>query len=211
MFEAGRQVADWSGAPWMQENPVTMLSSIPHIGKPDYYFHPWQYAALCEGDNYTKKTCIWGGNGFVMPEPCPAPHLGPPDNRIHFASPTDDRGDVRSAARWDLLAQCSRRTRRTLVNSRRPQNDLRRIAPAGRHPMKPFMMKFTQGKGSAEREIYVNMNQVCYISTDGATGSVLTFAATIQHELAYLCVKESLAEMGARPEWKPTHSSQESK
>jgi hypothetical protein len=98
MFEAGRQVADWSGAPWMQENPVTMMSSVPHLGKPDYYFHPWEYAGLCEDDNYTKKTCIWSGNGFVMPPPCPAPHLGPPDNRIHFASPTDDRGDVRSAA-----------------------------------------------------------------------------------------------------------------
>ncbi len=98
MFEAGRQVADWSGAPWMQENPVTMLSSIPHIGKPQYYFHPWQFTSLCEDDNYTKNTCIWGGNGFVMPEPCPALHLGPPDDRIHKASPTDDRGDVRSAA-----------------------------------------------------------------------------------------------------------------
>jgi hypothetical protein len=33
-----------------------------------------------------------------MPERCPALHLGAPDNRIHFASPADDRGDVRSAA-----------------------------------------------------------------------------------------------------------------
>jgi hypothetical protein len=98
MFEAGRQIGDWSGAPWMQENPVTMLSSIPHLGKPDHYFHPWEYAGLCADDNYTKKTSIWCGNGFVMPEKCPAPHLGPPDNRIHFASPTDDRGNVRSAA-----------------------------------------------------------------------------------------------------------------
>lgn len=97
-FEAGRQIGDWSGAPWAQENPVTMLSSIPHIGKPDHYFHPWQYTQFCPEDNYTKKTCIWGGNGFVMPEPCPDLSLGEPDNRIHFASPTDDRGDIRSAA-----------------------------------------------------------------------------------------------------------------
>lgn len=96
MFEAGRQIGDWSGAPWAQENPVTMLSSIPHIGKPDHYFHPWQYTQFCPEDNYTKKTCIWGGNGFVMPEPCPDLSLGEPDNRIHFASPTDDRADVRS-------------------------------------------------------------------------------------------------------------------
>jgi hypothetical protein len=99
LFESGRQVAEWSGAPYCQEQPVTMLASIPHIGKPHYYFHPWQYAALCEADNYTKKTAIWGGNGFLMPEPCPAPHLGPPDKKkIHFASPGDDRGDIRSEA-----------------------------------------------------------------------------------------------------------------
>lgn len=53
----------------------------------------------------------------------------------------------------------------------------------------PFM-KFKQGKGSAERAIYVNLDQVCYISTDGATGSVLTFAAVIGEEPAYLCVNE---------------------
>jgi hypothetical protein len=98
MFEAGGQVADWSGAPYCQENPVTMLSSVPHIGKPQYYFHPWQYTMLCRDDNYTKNTCIWGGNGFVMPAPCPDLTLGPPDNRIHFASPGDDRGNTRSAA-----------------------------------------------------------------------------------------------------------------
>lgn len=97
-FEAGRQIGDWSGAPWMQENPVTMLSSIPHIGKPQHYFHPWQYAGWCEDDNYTKNTCIWCGNGFVMPSPYPASHLGPPDDRIHKATPSDDRGDIRSAA-----------------------------------------------------------------------------------------------------------------
>jgi hypothetical protein len=98
MFEAGRQIGEWSGAPYMQENPVGVLSSIPHIGKPDHYFHPWQYAGWCEADNYTKNTCIWSGNGFVMPSPFPAPHLGQPDDRIHKASPSDHRGDIRSAA-----------------------------------------------------------------------------------------------------------------
>lgn len=98
MFEAGRQIGEWSGAPYAQENPVGLLSSIPHIGKPDYYFHPWQYAGLCEADNYTKKTCIWAGNGFVMPPAVLAPHLGTPDDRIHKASPGDDRSNIRSAA-----------------------------------------------------------------------------------------------------------------
>lgn len=98
MFEAGRQIGDWSGAPWMQENPITIMSSIPHLGKPDHYFHPSHYAGLCEADNYTKNTAIWCGNGFVMPPPCPAPHLGPPDDRIHKAPPGADRADFRSAA-----------------------------------------------------------------------------------------------------------------
>lgn len=98
MFEAGRQIGEWSGAPYMQENPVGVLSSIPHIGKPDHYFHPWEYAGWCEDDNYTKYTCIWSGNGFVMPPKRPAPHLGAPDDRIHKATPSDDRGDIRSAA-----------------------------------------------------------------------------------------------------------------
>jgi hypothetical protein len=68
--------------------------------------------------------------------------------------------------------------------------------------MKPFMMKFKQGKGDAERDVYVNMTQVCYIATDGATGSVLTFAAVVQDEPAYLCVNETPDEIGARSEWK---------
>lgn len=120
MFEAGGQVADWSGAPYCQENPVGVLSSVPHIGTPHFYFDPFQYSGYEPADYYTKNTCIWGGNGFVMPEPfydraryergkaqmaerkrLKDPHYPTPDypdNRIHFASPNDDRSDVRSAA-----------------------------------------------------------------------------------------------------------------
>jgi hypothetical protein len=68
--------------------------------------------------------------------------------------------------------------------------------------MKPFMMKFRQGKDVMERDIYVNMNQVCTIATDGATGSVLTFAAVVKDGPAYVCVNESPDEIGARSEWK---------
>ena len=67
--------------------------------------------------------------------------------------------------------------------------------------MKPFMMRFKQGKGTAERSIHVNMNQVCHIMSDGGTGSVLTFCATIGDEPAYICVNESPDEIGARQEW----------
>jgi hypothetical protein len=98
-FEACRQAAAWSGAPYMLENPVTVLSSLPHIGKPDFYFHPSDYTAFERSDNYTKKTCIWCGNGFIMPPSAIDATLADikPDNRIHFASPGDDRADFRSA------------------------------------------------------------------------------------------------------------------
>lgn len=99
VFEACRQAAAWSGAPYMIENPVGVLSSIPHIGKPDFYFDPADYTAFELGDHYSKKTCLWTGNGFVMPTKARAPELvgTKPDDRIHKARPSDDRGDIRSA------------------------------------------------------------------------------------------------------------------
>jgi hypothetical protein len=95
-FEACRQAAAWSGAPYLIENPVGILSSIPHIGKPNYWFDPCDYTLYEPADNYTKKTGLWTGNGFVMPPPAKLVGLPPPDDRIHKASPGSDRGDVRS-------------------------------------------------------------------------------------------------------------------
>jgi hypothetical protein len=60
LFNACEQLADWSGAPYCLENPVGCIPT--HHRKPDYYFHPWHY-----GDLYQKYTCLWTGNGFVMP------------------------------------------------------------------------------------------------------------------------------------------------
>lgn len=68
--------------------------------------------------------------------------------------------------------------------------------------MKPFMMKLKQGKGDYERDVWVNMNQVCHIMSDGANGSVLTFCAVIANEPAYLCVNESPESIGNRSEWR---------
>lgn len=95
-FEACRQACAWSGAPYMLENPVGVLSSVPHIGKPDYYFHPCDYTGFELEDNYTKKTCLWTGGGFFMPKPFIAPGLGKPDDRIHKATPGADRATIRS-------------------------------------------------------------------------------------------------------------------
>lgn len=97
VFEACRQVAEWSGARYCIENPVGHLSSCPHIGKPNHMFHSWHYRGWCADDNYTKKTCIWSGNGFVMPPECIGDVDVEPDDRIHKAPPGDDRADIRSA------------------------------------------------------------------------------------------------------------------
>jgi len=74
-----RVIGELSQVPFFFENPVSVISSI--YRKPDYTFHPHEYGGyLPEGephplypeyfppqDAYGKKTCLWTGNGFVMP------------------------------------------------------------------------------------------------------------------------------------------------
>lgn len=101
IFSACHHAARWSGAPFFLENPVGVLSSIPHLPKPDHYFDPHEYAGyLAEGperdaEAYTKKTCLWTGNGFVMPPKLPVePVLG---SKMHTMPPGPDRERLRSA------------------------------------------------------------------------------------------------------------------
>jgi hypothetical protein len=84
--------------PWAEAGIECYCVDVKHSirRKPNHYFHPWQYTGFELGDNYTKKTCIWSGNGFVMPEPKIVEGLPPPDNRIHAAPPTEDRAAIRS-------------------------------------------------------------------------------------------------------------------
>jgi len=84
-----------AGVPWMFENPVSIFSSI--FGRPDYTFNPCDFTSYCSGDNYTKKTCLWTGGGFVMPQPARDESLGKPDNRIHACPPGPERANFRSA------------------------------------------------------------------------------------------------------------------
>lgn len=95
IVEACRKLCEASGAPYMIENPVSTLST--YWRKPDHTFHPWHFTAHEPADHYTKKTCLWTGNGFVMPRPAVEAGLGEPDDRIHKAPPSDDRSDFRSA------------------------------------------------------------------------------------------------------------------
>lgn len=95
LFEVSVKLAEWCGAPYLIENPVSTVSS--YWRKPDYTFHPYEFSDLCADDNYTKKTCLWTGGGFVMPSAQRDFHLGTPDDRIHKASHSQERADFRSA------------------------------------------------------------------------------------------------------------------
>lgn len=95
LFARGAEIMEATGAPYLIENPVSTIAS--YWRKPDYSFHPHWFTGYAPEDNYTKKTCLWVGGGFVMPPEFSDPDLGPPDNRIHFASPGEDRADFRSA------------------------------------------------------------------------------------------------------------------
>lgn len=73
-------------ARWMIENPVGKLSTL--FRRPDHYFDPYEYGGYMTGeegafhprmparDAYTKRTCLWVGGGFVMPDKKPVPHIG---------------------------------------------------------------------------------------------------------------------------------------
>ena len=85
LFARCVDIAETLECPWLIENPVSTISS--YWRKPDHRFHPWEY-----GDAYTKKTCLWTGNGFVMPERRPVfPSEG---SRMHLLPPSDDRAEA---------------------------------------------------------------------------------------------------------------------
>jgi hypothetical protein len=109
----------------MLENPVGILSNVPHIGKPDFYFDPADYTAFEYDDHYTKKTCLWTGNGFVMPPAARDPRWTgiKPDNRIHFASPGDDRADFRSMTPMGFA--------RAVFASNHPGREAKSLKPVG--------------------------------------------------------------------------------
>lgn len=74
------QLGDYFGCPYFVENPVSVLSTLWR--KPDYSFHPFEFGGylpeddqhpkwpdyIAPRDAYSKKTCLWTGRHFVMPE-----------------------------------------------------------------------------------------------------------------------------------------------
>ena len=91
------RICEHVGCRYMIENPISTLST--YWREPDHTFHPWEFAAYftATDSRYFKKTCLWTGNGFIMPRPLGDP---PEDNadahRIWRMGPSDDRADLRA-------------------------------------------------------------------------------------------------------------------
>jgi hypothetical protein len=90
-----KAMADYWDCPYYIENPVGVISTM--WKKPNYKFHPYEYGGylseaeadhpiysqITAKDEYPKKTCLWTGNGFVMPKPI---YSVPPKLENKFAS-----------------------------------------------------------------------------------------------------------------------------
>ena len=96
LFAAAAEFAEQHYCPYMIENPVSTIAT--YWRKPDYTFHPYEFGGYAGGhdDGYTKKTCLWTGGGFVMPERIPI-ELAADHDRIHKAAPGPERANIRSA------------------------------------------------------------------------------------------------------------------
>lgn len=81
--------------PYFAENPISRLATIWR--KPNHYFNPCDYGGYLSDaeayhpkfpdiiparDAYNKKTCLWSGNGFIMPEPKPVKPISK-DSPLH--------------------------------------------------------------------------------------------------------------------------------
>lgn len=93
IVNACRRICELSEAPWMIENPVSILST--YWRKPNYIFDPYEYAGYSSSkEAYTKKTCLWTSDSFIMPPKNKiAPFFG---SKLHYISKSSKRGNLRS-------------------------------------------------------------------------------------------------------------------
>lgn len=99
LFWQAARICEWSGAPYLIENPVSTIST--YWRKPDHTFDPCDYALWAdnpEENAYTKRTCLWTGGGFVMP---PANGVRPShpagSSPLAVLPPSAERSNLRSA------------------------------------------------------------------------------------------------------------------
>jgi len=95
LFDVALRLAEWTRAPYLIENPVSTVST--YWRKPDHLFDPCDYGGYVDppGDAYTKKTCLWTGNGFKMPQARPVPPWE--GSRMHLVPEGEQRPNRRSA------------------------------------------------------------------------------------------------------------------
>ncbi|HEX3799304.1 MAG TPA: Dcm methylase [Verrucomicrobiae bacterium] len=94
LFHMTVRLAEWTKAPYMIENPVSTVST--YWRKPDFIFDPCDFGGYLNppADAYTKRTCLWTGNGFVMPKhKAVVPVEG---SRMHRMGQSADRAHHRS-------------------------------------------------------------------------------------------------------------------
>ena len=97
--------------PFFIENPVSVLAT--KWRKPDHTFHPYEYGGyiaknasqhprwpdyIADRDAYPKKTCLWTGNGFVMPPKVPVePETGHSRQHLKLGGKCAKTKNIRSA------------------------------------------------------------------------------------------------------------------
>ena len=102
---------DSLSVPYFVENPVSVLAT--QWRKPDHSFHPYEYGGYIHDDQaehprwpeyiaakdaYPKKTCLWTGNGFVMPWTDPVqPEQGYSKQHKKLGGKSQRTKDIRSA------------------------------------------------------------------------------------------------------------------
>ncbi len=105
------ELFDDLGCPYFVENPVSVLSTLWR--KPDHTFHPYEYGGyiaknaaqhprwpdyIADRDAYPKKTCLWTGNGFVMPPKVPVePETGHSRQHLKLGGKSAKTKNIRSA------------------------------------------------------------------------------------------------------------------
>jgi hypothetical protein len=105
------ELFDALGVPYFVENPVSVLAT--KWRKPDHSFHPYEYGGYIHDDQaehprwpeyiaakdaYPKKTCLWTGNGFVMPWADPVqPEDGYSKQHKKLGGKSQRTKDIRSA------------------------------------------------------------------------------------------------------------------
>lgn len=116
MAKACAKAACELDAPYCVENPVSVLATLWR--KPNHTFQPNEFGGylpendvhprwpeyIAPRDAYTKRTCLWTGNGFVMPTPKP---VAP----IRVSAVRADGSVTTGSAQWGKLGGKSLKTK----------------------------------------------------------------------------------------------------